>query len=527
MQYDVFISCKSEDYQSAEVIYKFLEANGIHPFLASIELRKLGESEYRKAISEALKSSYHMIVFASKAEYIDSKWVYYEWDWFVTAKLKGIKPGQIVTFLKDVNINDVNADLWKYESFTFDNYKEKLLYYVETPEYQQRKEQERLENERKRQIIAEQERAEKAEQERIKTLQTQKDALTRRLTLSIGKVNREMKEMIDLDKKLGTEFDGWNKCPICGDDRRDSNCEYCETCGWFFVTPKEYLISKEKENYKERLQLSEYNWQLLQKHINDGTDTKHAEEKQNEIDSLQKELKERLDQLNLANKQIANLQKEFDKYRSDIKKEEKVQSSTKKNDNHEYVDLGLSVKWATCNVGATKPEEYGDYFAWGETEPKKDYSWGTYKWCKGSRNTLTKYCTNKTNKKGSSVSVDKTVLALQDDVAHVKWGGKWRMPTKEEFKELCEKCTWEWKSLNGVVGHLVTGPNGNSIFLPAAGYRDGTDLYYRGLHGYYWSATLLEHNSGYACTLYFRGGSSYWNVWYDRYYGFSVRPVTD
>ena len=284
MQYDVFISCKSEDYQSAEVIYKFLEANGIHPFLASIELRKLGESEYRKAISEALKSSYHMIVFASKAEYIDSKWVYYEWDWFVTAKLKGIKPGQIVTFLKDVNINDVNADLWKYESFTFDNYKEKLLYYVETPEYQQRKEQERLENERKRQIIAEQERAEKAEQERIKTLQTQKDALTRRLTLSIGKVNREMKEMIDLDKKLGTEFDGWNKCPICGDDRRDSNCEYCETCGWFFVTPQEYVISKTNGDYEDRLQLSKNNWRLMQK-LTDCTGTQ--QKSQSEISASQ------------------------------------------------------------------------------------------------------------------------------------------------------------------------------------------------------------------------------------------------
>lgn len=140
MEYDVFISCKSEDYKYAEEIYQFLSDNGIPTFLASKELRNIGDAEYRRAISKAMKSAYHMIVFASKAEYIDSTWVYYEWDMFVNAMLKGFKKGQIMTILKGVNPDDINMDLWKYESFTFENYKEKLIDYVETPSFLKRKE---------------------------------------------------------------------------------------------------------------------------------------------------------------------------------------------------------------------------------------------------------------------------------------------------------------------------------------------------------------------------------------------------
>ena len=140
MEYDVFISCKSEDYIYAEEIYNSLTDNGIHTFLASKELRNIGDTEYRKAISTAMKSAYHMIVFVSKAEFIDSTWVYYEWDMFVNAMLKGFKKGQIMTILKGVNTDRINMDLWKYESFTFENYKEKLMDYVETPSFQKRKE---------------------------------------------------------------------------------------------------------------------------------------------------------------------------------------------------------------------------------------------------------------------------------------------------------------------------------------------------------------------------------------------------
>ena len=131
----------------------------------------------------------------------------------------------------------------------------------------------------------------------------------------------------------------------------------------------------------------------------------------------------------------------------------------------EAVDLGLSVKWANVNVGAISPEDYGDYFAWGETELKTDYSWSTYKFELGTdeNGPFSKYVTN-----SSYGTVDnKTVLDPEDDAAHVNWGGSWRMPTDAEWTELRTKCTWTWTS--EVNGMLVTGPNGKSIFLPAAG----------------------------------------------------------
>ncbi len=180
----------------------------------------------------------------------------------------------------------------------------------------------------------------------------------------------------------------------------------------------------------------------------------------------------------------------------------------------EAIDLGLSVKWASCNVGATAPEEYGRYYAWGETEEKNDYSWDTYKYCNGTSTSMTKYCT-----------VDnKTTLEPCDDVATVKWGGSWRMPTRAEQDELRNSCTWTWTTLNGVKGYRVTGPNGNSIFLPAAGYRGGTGVNYRGSLGYYWSSSFYSYYSNDAYYLYFSSGYCDWYSFY-RYYGLTVRPV--
>ena len=195
-----------------------------------------------------------------------------------------------------------------------------------------------------------------------------------------------------------------------------------------------------------------------------------------------------------------------------------VAPTTGTENGYEWVDLGLSVKWATCNVGATKPEEYGDYYAWGETTPKSTYSWSTYKWCNGSKDTMTKYCTD-----SDYGTVDnKTVLDPEDDAATVNMGGSWRMPTKAEQDELRTECTWTWTTLNDVNGYNVEGPNGNSIFLPAAGYRYDSDLYVAGSGGYYWSSSLSTDYSGNACSLYF--GSDYvgWS-YYRRYYGQSVR----
>ena len=192
---------------------------------------------------------------------------------------------------------------------------------------------------------------------------------------------------------------------------------------------------------------------------------------------------------------------------------------------YEWVDLGLpsGLKWATCNVGASKPEDYGDYFAWGEVEPKTEYNWNTYKWCNGSNDTQTKYCTD-----SSYGTVDnKTVLDKEDDAAAVNWGGSWRMPTKEEQEELRNNCSWEWTTQNGVYGHKVTGPNGNSIFLPAAGYRYFSSLYDAGSDSDYWSSSLYTGSPYRACRLSFSSNRVGVVRVSDRsrYYGLSVRPV--
>jgi len=194
-------------------------------------------------------------------------------------------------------------------------------------------------------------------------------------------------------------------------------------------------------------------------------------------------------------------------------------------DNHEYVDLGLpsGTLWATCNVGASSPEDYGDYFAWGETAPKDNYNWSTYKWSNGSYTTMTKYCTSSSY--GYNGFVDnKTELDPEDDVAYVNWGPSWRMPTTEQQRELYENCSSVWTTQNGVNGRLFTGPNGNTLFLPAAGYRWGESLDVAGSWGSYWSRTLLSYGPCYACDLYFGSGTVGWGSFY-RGYGFAVRAV--
>lgn len=189
---------------------------------------------------------------------------------------------------------------------------------------------------------------------------------------------------------------------------------------------------------------------------------------------------------------------------------------------YKYVDLGLpsGTLWADRNVGADSPEAYGDYFAWGETEPKSIYEWSNYKWCNGSYNTMTKYCTD-----ASYGTVDnKTVLDLEDDAAYVNMGTEWRMPTYDEQKELNSKCTWTWTLQNGTRGYKVTGPNGNSIFLPAAGGCGSSGLSSTGSIGGYWSASLGESNPCSAWYLVFQ--SSYHRMrGYYREDGHTVRAV--
>ena len=177
---------------------------------------------------------------------------------------------------------------------------------------------------------------------------------------------------------------------------------------------------------------------------------------------------------------------------------------------HGYVDLGLpsGVKWATCNVGASSPEDYGDYYAWGETSPKAEYTW---------ENSVT-YGEQMSDISGNA----------QYDAATANWGGSWRMPTNDEMQELIDHCEWEWTEVNGVNGSRVIGPNGSCIFLPAAGARGGSSLYNDGDHGYYWSST--PDDGGDDNSAFYLGFDNGYGLvfWYgNRYDGMTVRPISE
>jgi hypothetical protein len=209
------------------------------------------------------------------------------------------------------------------------------------------------------------------------------------------------------------------------------------------------------------------------------------------------------------------------------------------------VDLGLSVKWATCNVGATTPEELGDYYTWGDTatyyEPgyahenpqahwKEDqsagYVWDTYRHCNGSSNTLTKYCNKNIYGDGDYFDNDTTLLPV-DDVAHYKWGGSWRIPTLAEYNELLDSCDWEYITQNGVNGLKVTSrkDSSQSIFLPAAGFRNGTNRIGVGFLIHYWSSSLSIESPYNAWYLLLPDPDSRYMRISSRCDGHSVRPV--
>ncbi|MBR5061172.1 MAG: DUF1566 domain-containing protein [Prevotella sp.] len=184
----------------------------------------------------------------------------------------------------------------------------------------------------------------------------------------------------------------------------------------------------------------------------------------------------------------------------------------KDNSPAEPIDLGLpsGTKWASCNVGATKPQEWGGYYAWGETEVKLIYTENTYKYYQN----------------GKFVSLGSDISGTEYDVAHVKWGGKWVMPTLDDIKELLNNCTSEWTTFNGMTGRKFTGPSGNSIFLPATGARyDSGYIYNPPGFSLYWTSTLDEESSEDAYYLGVDSGISYWYASSQRILGLSVRPV--
>ena len=176
-------------------------------------------------------------------------------------------------------------------------------------------------------------------------------------------------------------------------------------------------------------------------------------------------------------------------------------------DSHEAVDLGLSVHWATCNMGADSPEDYGLFYAWGETLTKYSFTEANYK-----------YYTDQQYQ-----YIGTNICGTTYDVAHRQWGGHWRMPTRSEVRELTTQCTWQPDTLNQVPGYRVTGPNGKSIFLPSTGYQTGTKKEEVGTCGYYWTGSLNRQMPYSAYTLNFRGYDDDWSA--NRFLGFAIRPV--
>ena len=203
----------------------------------------------------------------------------------------------------------------------------------------------------------------------------------------------------------------------------------------------------------------------------------------------------------------------------------------------EYVDLGLpsGLKWAKCNLGAPNPSEPGDYYAWGETEPKAEYSWATYKWMQAGQSDwehITKYtfADGQTwgiwyDSSGNFIGDNKTVLVAADDAATANLGSPWRMPTYDEIKELFDNSTWTWTTQDGVNGYQVDGPNGNAIFLPAAGNREDSGLSGAGTKGYYLSSSLGVKCDYARAVTFDSGNCNYKGYSIIRKYGYSVRPV--
>lgn len=189
-----------------------------------------------------------------------------------------------------------------------------------------------------------------------------------------------------------------------------------------------------------------------------------------------------------------------------------------------WVDLGLpsGLLWADCNLGANAPEEKGKYYAWGETAPKEDYDWSTYVYGKADT-ALTKYCT--IFEYGNNGFTDNlTTLEAMDDAATAALGSGSRIPTKADWEELIANTTFEWTTVNGVSGRKYTAANGNTLFLPAAGYQEGPWIGSIGSYGYYWSSSLDENVPFIAWSFLFANGTQTTYL-KDRYYGFSVRPV--
>ena len=262
-------------------------------------------------------------------------------------------------------------------------------------------------------------------------------------------------------------------------------------------------ISAENARLAEEARLAA----IEQHHLDSIAKAKEAARKAEEAARLEQHRRDSIAKAEQAQRVAEEKRKEEER----IKAEEAKQTQlTGKINGHEWVDLGLSVKWATCNVGASSPSGYGNYYAWGETRAKSSYTEETYTYYEN----------------GEYVDIGSNISGTKYDAARANWGGTWRMPTIEEFEELRNKCTWTWTTQGGHNGYRVTGPNGKSIFLPAAGHMKDASLYVAGSIGNYWSATYATYNDIDAWGLGLRS-DVHWDFEDDRFAGRTVRPVSD
>ena len=278
--------------------------------------------------------------------------------------------------------------------------------------------------------------------------------------------------------------------------------------GWNQYETQQEIISK--QHYQDSIRLVQTQDSIKEFLRKDSIRVVREKQRQDSIAKAQIAEKKRLERMRQDSIAKATQQKQ-------LKEAEKAQSIRKHN-GHEYVDLGLSVMWATCNVGANKPEEYGDYFAWGEVECKTKYTWGNYKYG-SSPTSILKY------------KDSKVVLDLCDDAAYMNWGGYWRTPTREEVRELVKNSTWTWITQNGVKGCRITSKiNGHDIFLPASGYYKGEDCIDNGTNACMWTSSLWSVKGAHWGTgISFNSTDSTSNepkFWgFLRYHGDPIRPV--
>ncbi len=508
MKYDVFISCKSEDYKFARQIYNFLTGPELNykVFLADAELHKKGKTFYGKVIDAALEASDHLILFASKVEYVTTEYVENEWRLFLEELRSGRKKGNIVTILKGVDTKSLPISLRHIQSIPFNDYQSVIDF---LPKFEEGDE-----------ASGHRESDDETDELTPPTPPTPPIPpippipptpstpslkkwlwMAAILLLIVGGIFGGGAIIDSIDDDPVIIIDSIESAQIHSDSLDlpvEAQAEPMPTAVVKDSTDKiKTPVKTVKDDHlanvetAETKRLPEENVAPKKKNVEPVVE-KAPEEKED------KAVKEQVEPIACTDN--ANPAAETDE---EDPQQAAARASKGTINGHEWVDLGLSVKWATCNVGASSPSEYGNYYAWGETRTKSEYNFS------------------------NSVTYNKSMGDIAGnpnyDAARANWGGSWRLPTKAEFEELKNNCTWSWTSQGGHNGYKVTGKNGNSIFLPAAG-RKSEKRCVRKI-GRYWTSS--PHDSGAALEAYnLRFNSSGYEVyWYQRKDGFSVRPV--